>query len=37
MIDSAVWGLIKTDLDTLTKVISRYNPDKEIVQLKKSK
>ena len=36
MIDSAVWGLIKTDLDTLTKVISRYNPDKEIVQLKKS-
>ena len=36
LIDSVVWGLIKTDLDTLTKVISRHNPDKEIVQLKKS-
>jgi site-specific DNA recombinase len=36
LIDSVVWGLIKTDLNTLTNVISRHNPDKEIVQLKKS-
>jgi len=36
MLDSAIWGLIKTDLYTLSKVIAKFNPDKDLVQLKKS-
>lgn len=36
MLDSAIWSLIKTDFYTLSKVISSYNPDLEIIQLKKS-
>jgi hypothetical protein len=36
MIDSAIWSLIKTDLYTLSKIITKYNPDKDISQLKKS-
>ena len=36
MLDSVVWGLIKSDLDTLSKVITKFNPDREIVLLKKS-
>ena len=37
MIDSAIWSLIKTDFYTLSKVISSYNPDKQIINQKKSK
>lgn len=36
MIDSVVWGVIKTDLDVLSRVITRVNPDKELELLKKS-
>lgn len=36
MFDSVIWCLIKTDLDTLSKVISRFNPDHEVVNLKKT-
>ena len=36
MIDSSIWSLIKTDFYTLSRVISSYNPDKGILQLKKS-
>jgi len=36
MLDSSIWCLIKLDLDTLSKVISRFNPDNEIINLKKS-
>lgn len=36
MLDSVVWGVIKSDLSTLSKVISKFNPDKEIILLKTS-
>ncbi len=36
MLDSAIWSLIKTDFYTLSKIITKYNPDKDIAQLKKS-
>jgi DNA invertase Pin-like site-specific DNA recombinase len=36
MLDSAIWCLIKIDSGTLSKVISRFNPDNEIINLKKS-
>lgn len=36
MLDSSVWCLIKTDLGTLSKVISKFNPDVEILKLKES-
>lgn len=36
MLDSTIWSLIKTDLYTLSKIISKYNPDKNISQFKKS-
>jgi hypothetical protein len=34
MIDSAIWSLIKSDLEALAKLITEYNPDEEIVRLK---
>lgn len=34
--DSAIWCLIKIDLGTLSKVISKFNPDDEVVNLKNS-
>lgn len=36
MFDSAIWCLIKIDLGTLSKVISKFNPDSEVVNLKKT-
>jgi hypothetical protein len=36
MLDSAIWCFIKTDLPTLSNVISKYNPDVEITELKQS-
>lgn len=36
MLDSSIWCLIKTDLKTLSKVISKFNPDVEIIKLKES-
>ena len=36
MFDSAIWCLIKIDLGTLSKVISKFNPDSEVINLKKT-
>lgn len=35
MFDSAIWCLIKIDFGTLSKVISKFNPDREVVNSKK--
>ncbi len=32
MLDSAIWCLIKTDLTALSKIISAFNPDKEVIE-----
>jgi DNA invertase Pin-like site-specific DNA recombinase len=37
MIDSVIWSLIKSDLFTLSKLILKENPDKELERLKNSK